>query len=85
MWISLYNQASSDAVASPSCLQMCFDYISVKILRQCDETSLTVTRIAISLTLKWEVALMATFHSTIFHISMGPVRDDQRHRRRFTR
>ena len=26
-----------------------------------------------------------TFHSTIFDIPMRPVRDDQRHRRRFTR
>ena len=30
-----------------------------KILHKCDETPLTVTRIAVSLTLKWEVALIA--------------------------
>ena len=33
--------------------------ISVKILHKCDETSLTVTHIAVSLTLKWQVALKA--------------------------
>ena len=31
------------------------------------------------------VALKATFHLTIFDIPMRPVREDQRHRRRFTR
>ena len=29
-------------------------------------------------------SVKATFHSTIFHIPMRPVREDQRHRRRFT-
>ena len=34
---------------------------------------------------RWSVArLMATFHSTISDIPMGRVREDQRHRRRFT-
>ena len=32
-----------------------------------------------------ESSLKATFHSTIFDIAMPPVREDQRHRRRFTR
>ena len=30
------------------------------------------------------VSLKATSHSTIFDIPMRPVREDQRHRRRFT-
>ena len=40
--------------------------ISAKILHKCDETSLTVTRIAVSLTLKWEVALKAGSHDPMF-------------------
>ena len=44
-----FDWASNNAVVSPSCLQI---YVSVKILHKCDETSLTVTRIAVSLTLK---------------------------------
>ena len=32
-----------------------------------------------------EVAFKATSQSTIFDIPMRPVREDQRHRRRFTR
>ena len=45
------------AVAFPSCLQKCFDYNGVKISHERDETSFTFTRIAVSLVLKWEVAL----------------------------
>ena len=53
--ITCYNWALSDAVVSPSRLQICFTIISVTILHKCDETSLTVTRIAVSVTLseKW--------------------------------
>ena len=32
-----------------------------------------------------ESAFKASFHSTIFDISMRPVREDQRHRQSFTR
>ena len=32
-----------------------------------------------------ELNVKATFHSTIFDIPMRPLREDQRHRRRFTR
>ena len=43
---------STGRQAMRSCLQICFDYISsVKILYECDEASLTVTRIAVSLML----------------------------------
>ena len=35
--------------------------ISANILHKCDKTSLTVTRIAVSLTFKWEVALSDDF------------------------
>ena len=34
---------------------------------------------------QWETALKATSHSTIFDIPMRPMREDQRHRQRFTR
>ena len=49
--VTCHNWAFSDAVAFPSSLQICFDY-SVKISHKCDETSLTVTRITVSLTVK---------------------------------
>ena len=39
--------------------------ISVTILHKCDETSLTVSHIAVSLTLKGHFPLEATFHVTI--------------------
>ena len=41
-----------------------------------------------SVLISWAVTLdsdKATFHSTIFDIPMRLVREDQRHRRRFTR
>ena len=48
-----YNWASSDAVSvSVLSADMFLTIISVKILHKCDETSLTVTRITVSLTLK---------------------------------
>ena len=50
--VTCYNWASIDAAASPFCLQICFDYNSIKTLHKCDETLLTVTIIAVSLTLK---------------------------------
>ena len=34
---------------------------------------------------EWKVALKDTSQLTIFDIPMRPVREDQRHRRRFTR
>ena len=40
-----------------------------------------------SITVQWadEDIIKATFHSTIFDIPMRPLREDQRHRQRFTR
>ena len=35
------------------------------MLRKCDETSLTVIRIVVSLTLKWEVAVKAVVRAEI--------------------
>ena len=52
--VTRYNWTSSDAVESLSCLQICHD---PKMLHKCDETSLRVTRIAVSRTPTWEVAL----------------------------
>ena len=52
--VTCYNWTSSDAVESLSCLQICYD---PKMLHKCDETSLRVTRIAVSRTPTWEVAL----------------------------
>ena len=34
---------------------------------------------------KNEIFVKATFHSTIFDIPMRPLREDQKHRHRFTR
>ena len=42
-----------------------------------------IYRFSISLLIP-ELRFKATFHSTIFDIPMRPVREDQRHRRRFT-
>ena len=52
--VTCYNWTSSDAVESLSCLQICYD---PKMLHKCDKTSLRVTRIAVSRTPTWEVAL----------------------------
>ena len=50
--LTCYNWALSDAVASPVLsVDMFWTTIRVKILHKCDETSLTVTHIAVSLKL----------------------------------
>ena len=57
------------------------DYKLIVKLKQLDDfyaqEECTVARLAIN--------LKATSHSTIFDIPMRPLREDQRHRRRFTR
>ena len=52
--VTCYNWTPNDAVESLSCLQICCDPM---MLHKCDEISLRVTRISVSRTPTWEMAL----------------------------